>query len=446
MAFLFFAFCLNSYSQIGKYPVGRVLDSIPVSQNTTESFALYLPKTYNPNISSPIVFIFHPAAEGKHGIHWFIKSAEQYNYILVCSNDSRNGPYDANFEVSNRLFGKVFSEFNIDPNRIYTAGFSGGARLASTIAVLTKKIQGVVACGAGFSNYGGHLPGHESFSYAAVIGNEDMNFIEIKKTKGWLDRLGISNETFVHNMGHDWPSQNHILHVFHWLELEADRKGLIDLDNENLNKIYSDFINEATAHEEKGNLVLAYNEYNRMVRNLSGYINLDSIVRKVRNIENNKSYIRQLKLIKHNIKLEQQLQKFYYKKLEKNFLNQKNFDWWSKEINYIKLSLDEPSSEKAKMSKRLLANVGGYAYDLANTVESEYATLYYDICILIYPNYPQAYFKQMAYYSKNNDKILSYLEKLLNNGYRDLKTILNQPVLEHLHGNEKFIQLCERIK
>ncbi|TXN36064.1 hypothetical protein FVB32_16015 [Flagellimonas hymeniacidonis] len=108
---------------------------------------------------------------------------------MVCSNDSRNALYDENFEVSNRLFGKVFTEFNIDSNRIYTTGFSCGARLASTIAVFTKKIQGVVACGAGFSNYGGHLPGHESFSCAAVIGNEDMNFIEIKKTEGWLDRL-----------------------------------------------------------------------------------------------------------------------------------------------------------------------------------------------------------------------------------------------------------------
>ncbi|TXN36063.1 hypothetical protein FVB32_16010 [Flagellimonas hymeniacidonis] len=180
------------------------------------------------------------------------------------------------------------------------------------------------------------------------------------------------------------------------------------MDSENLDKISSDFINEATAHEEKGNLVLVYNEYNRMVRNLSGYTNLDSIARKVRSIENNKSYIRQLKIIKHNIRLEQQLQKFYYKKLEKNFLNQKNFDWWSKEINTIKLSLDDPTSEKAKMSKRLLANVGGYAYDLANTVESKYATFYYDICILINPNYPQAYFKQIANYSKNNDKLWIY--------------------------------------
>ena len=38
----------------------------------------------------------------------------------------------------------MFSDFNIDSKRIYTAGFSGGSRLASAIAVLTDQIQGVI--------------------------------------------------------------------------------------------------------------------------------------------------------------------------------------------------------------------------------------------------------------------------------------------------------------
>ena len=35
---------------------------------------------------SAVIFIFDPAARGKIGIQAFIAAAEEYNYILVCSN------------------------------------------------------------------------------------------------------------------------------------------------------------------------------------------------------------------------------------------------------------------------------------------------------------------------------------------------------------------------
>ena len=156
MKYFLFIILISSFcsllGQESDFPIGEIVDSIAVSKTSNESFALYLPSNYKPNTLSPIVFIFDPAARGKIGIHPFIKAAEKYNYILICSNDSKNGPYDQNFEIASRLFDKIFSDFSINPKRIYTAGFSGGARLASRITVLNEHIQGVIACGAGIAS------------------------------------------------------------------------------------------------------------------------------------------------------------------------------------------------------------------------------------------------------------------------------------------------------
>ena len=140
LLFLLFTSTLILSAQ-DNFALGQIIDPVAVEQDTDESFALYLPTTFNKNELAPVVFIFDPSAQGKSALQHFIAASERYGYILIASNDSKNGPYQLNFDIANRLFSKVFERYNIDPKRIYTSGFSGGARLASTIAVLTKSIQ-----------------------------------------------------------------------------------------------------------------------------------------------------------------------------------------------------------------------------------------------------------------------------------------------------------------
>jgi len=132
--------CSNIYSQ-ETLVLGKVIDSVPVISTTDETFAIYLPSSFNKNELSPIVFIFDPAARGAVGLSSFIDSSEKYGYILVCSNNSKNGPYERSFNLANNLFNHIFKKFNIDQSNMYLAGFSGGSRLVSTIAVLTNNFS-----------------------------------------------------------------------------------------------------------------------------------------------------------------------------------------------------------------------------------------------------------------------------------------------------------------
>ena len=71
---------------------------------------------YEPEKPSPAIFIFEPMARGKIGIQPFISAAEQYGYILICSNNSKNGPYDLNLTLTNNYrlqFNKDLEKNNI---------------------------------------------------------------------------------------------------------------------------------------------------------------------------------------------------------------------------------------------------------------------------------------------------------------------------------------------
>ena len=131
------------------FEAGKLTDSIPVSNTFNETFALYLPASFVASKASPILFIFEPAGRGRLGVETFIEVSETYGHILVCSNNSRNGPYERNLNIAANLFDHIFSSFNINEDQMYFAGFSGGSRLAWALAFAAGNITGVIACGAG---------------------------------------------------------------------------------------------------------------------------------------------------------------------------------------------------------------------------------------------------------------------------------------------------------
>jgi hypothetical protein len=196
----------------------KLIDSVSV--NTAESFAIYFPKKHLSTENNSIVFIFDPSGNGKGGIAPFIKTAETYNHILVCSNNSKNGILKTNLDIANRLFDYVLNNYKIDQNKMYLAGFSGGSRLASTIALQTNAFYGVIACGAGINAVDKYILPSNKFRYAGFVGKKDMNYSEMLENKIWLDNNDFPNELYISDNRHIWPSEEEILTAFDWFEIE----------------------------------------------------------------------------------------------------------------------------------------------------------------------------------------------------------------------------------
>lgn len=355
-------FCSALYAQ--QFETGVIIDSIPVANSSNETFALYLPKAYEPNKLSPILFIFSPSGNGKEGVETFVKAAETYNHILVCSNNSRNGPLDLNFAISQRIFTHVFSNFKISENRVYLAGFSGGSRMATALATASDQINGVIACGAGFPPVPFYVPSKQKFSYAGLCGDRDMNYREMIGVKSYLDSIKFNNTLFTFDGTHKWPPNKPILMAFAWLETQAHKKGYLKKTNEQIKTSYLKNLGRAKTAMKNKQPLLAVEHYERALKTYDSFFNLDSVRQEFQNIKKNSAYTSAVKSREKAFQKEEVLSITFINRFKRDYEKPKksNLKWWEKEFEKLNKKEAKADAQMRKMIERLRFKVMAMAY------------------------------------------------------------------------------------
>ncbi|MFS4469034.1 hypothetical protein [Maribacter sp. 2210JD10-5] len=379
VAFLFlFASCF-SWSQTA-FEKGMVLDSIPVP-NTKETFAIYLPTQYNPNEPSPIVFIFEPAARGRIGIEPFVLASEKYGYVLVCSNNSRNGPYNRNIPIAERLFDYLFSIVNIDSKQIFLSGFSGGSRLASTIAASSDSIAGVIACGAGLSSNPALVPYEGTFLYAGICGNRDMNYSEMLGLQPFLKSIGLTHALFIYDGSHTWPPPDEMEKVFDWIAVQLHKRNIEPLKREELQGYYEEEYATVLQDTKEKNYLRTTEGLERILLSYSTMFNLDSISLQLKEHQKSKDYKLAVKSNEKTIAQEKLLSQKYIDRIFSDFkdLDQTDLSWWRKEFEKLKKKSISGDVYTQKMVERLRYRVFAFLYENtspnlnANTTDAQLA-------------------------------------------------------------------------
>jgi predicted esterase len=195
---------------------GTIVDPVRCTDDEAQTYALYLPSTYAPERKWSVLLAFHPAARGRLMVEKYQAAAEQYGYIVAASNNSRNGPYAVSMTAAQAMMTDVSRRFSIDPQRVYLAGMSGGARVAMGIALAGNNIAGVVASSAGYpdSQPRANVP----FAVFSTAGIEDFNYIEMRQ----LDRkLSSPHFLAVFQGGHTLPPDDIAVDALEWMELQA---------------------------------------------------------------------------------------------------------------------------------------------------------------------------------------------------------------------------------
>ena len=113
------------------------------------------------------------------------------------------------------------ARFHIDEKRVYTAGLSGGARVAMMVALGTGKIAGVIASSAGWPDA---VPRKSApFAVFGTAGTDDFNYLEMRQ----LDRtLTTPHRVAIFDGGHTWLSSELAMEALEWMELQAMKSGL----------------------------------------------------------------------------------------------------------------------------------------------------------------------------------------------------------------------------
>lgn len=104
---------LTAYDQL-EQEKGKVLPQVICQDNPENSYALFLPPSYIAEKQWPILYALDPATRGHVPVELFRSAAEEYNYILVGSNDSQNGPWQHVIQSLIVLCNDTNERFSID--------------------------------------------------------------------------------------------------------------------------------------------------------------------------------------------------------------------------------------------------------------------------------------------------------------------------------------------
>lgn len=347
-----------------RYEKGSVIPSLPVSNTKDETFALYLPRSYEESMPQPILFIYDPMGRGKIGVQPFIEASEKYGLILVCSNDSRNAPYPQNFDISNHLFNHVFSNFNINEDEMFASGFSGGSRLASAIASLTDKFVGVIGCGAGFSGLQEHTPSTQKYAYVGLCGNLDMNYSEMLNNQDYLNLIQFKNTLITYDDDHSWPSAEQIVRAFDWLYLQRTKNNPSQHKNEILSYYQADHdkLQQFLSNQE---LIFANEQYERMIKDYGSIFSIDSLKTEYRRFKKDKAFKKQAAALEKALKMEAGLFDKFRTRFAEEFSgdNGPDLNWWKKEIGKLDALREKESIEIQKMAGRVKFGVFAMAFE-----------------------------------------------------------------------------------
>jgi poly(3-hydroxybutyrate) depolymerase len=208
-------------AQAQPLPTAQIIDEVRCMSEPSQSYALYLPSNFKPDRAWPVIFAFDPGARGRTAVERFSKAAEKYGYIVAGSRNSRNGSMDASMTAAQAMWIDVDQRFRLDPKRVYTAGMSGGARVAMQVALSTKQVAGVIAASAGFpdSQPRKTVP----FLVFGTAGSEDFNHLEMRE----LDHtLKSPHRVAIFPGGHVWLSQDLAQEAVEWMEVQGIQSGV----------------------------------------------------------------------------------------------------------------------------------------------------------------------------------------------------------------------------
>ena len=262
---------------------GRITDKVVCRKDAGQSYALYLPSGYSADRTWPIIYAFDAGARGLVPVQRFQDAAERYGFIVVGSNNSRNGPISVANDAFRAMVTDTTARFAVDPRRVYLAGFSGGARVAVLAALALENAAGVIGAGAGFPDHiqpTGSLP----FAYYGTAGTDDFNYPEMKQLDSALLELGLPRWLEVFEGGHDWPPADVCVRAIEWMETQAMRSKIRPMDDALINRILERVAANAEAEEKAGRLYGAYRRYSGLAATLAGLRDVSPFERKAREL------------------------------------------------------------------------------------------------------------------------------------------------------------------
>jgi tetratricopeptide (TPR) repeat protein len=439
---------------------GQIIDSVQCETSKAETYALYLPSNYTKDRSWPVIFIFEPAARGKLPVTQYKPVAEELGYIVIASNNSKNGNWDNSLRSARAIFKDGSTKFNLDSTRIYTSGFSGGSRVAYTLAIIYRNIAGVIGCGAGFSSIDFYQPSsQDNYVYVGIVGDKDMNYQEHILIENDLDEVNVVNKRIIFSAGHQWPRPDQLKEAVYWLELQSLKRTNKTSPGFRIDTIFNRMKFKADSLYSNERFLMALRIYEDISEDFEGLVDLTAIESQI----NKTQQIKQLSRLRkkenklnirereHHITINTAFNEIRYTNLMVTYdSTKKTKQWWFNEIDSLNSVTKNKNVDKKNTGYRILnliwAKFATSSFSYEKSQDYQTAIRLNDVCLYAQPKSIWALWNMAKIQSLagNVEQSLDYLYKAKEVGMKYRKSIQNKS-FENLKENPRYTSLLSEL-
>ncbi len=427
-------------------PVGIVKDTIVCKNEATQSYALYLPKDYTSKKAWPCIIFFDAHARGALPLRMYKDIAEKYGFILIGSNTSKNGTaLEVTGEIISTLWKDVHQRLNIDSDRTYTSGFSGGSKVASLAAMRYSGITGVIGC-AGSLPITGKEP-HPNFEYFGIAGDYDFNLPEMLQLDGNLEQRKQPHFLLTWPGVHAWAPAEAFRTGVLWMTVNNMKAHQIDRNDAVIADLMMDLNKRISEAILKNDEITAARLLSGTVTVLEGLTDVTGYKKQLAALTNGGTYPYSLKAMQQLLQKEQA----QCQEMAGQFTAQ-NEQWWLDKIAAINQQASHTKMiQEANSNRRVLAFLGFISYmnvsRAISTGDMAHAISYLNIFKKADPKNPDcSYFAALVCVkSKDTKGAMILLNDAVALGYSDVDQLTAEPAFASLLNDADFRKIVTMV-
>jgi len=425
---------------------GVVIDTVICSDDAFQKYAIYLPSNYDTSKKWPIIYFFDPHGIGNLPVTLYKDLAEKYGFILAGTYNSKNGMTWESSEKAAQAFMKdTWMRLSLDNNRLYTSGFSGGAKVASVIAMSEGGIAGVVACGAGIPE--DHPAIKQSFSFISFVGDKDFNNMSVRQLDKMLDSTSLPHQLIIFNGTHQWPPVLYMEQAFQWLDMDAMRMKAMPVNESMVKSIREEFLKEAEDWHKKGNRVQEYYAYKKLLNYMRDLDDMGKYAEKVQALEGSE-IVQKYFTDEEAFEAEEAQEILEFRA----HLSQMDENWWKSKVSIMKKIIEKDSNSPVSLqAQRMMGylSLAMYMGTISEFNARNYpASSYFDgLYTMVDPKNPEHSYLDacLCMQTHNSARALIMLQNAVKLGFSDSRRLQQDSNFTTLHKSPEYKRLLKEI-
>jgi pimeloyl-ACP methyl ester carboxylesterase len=420
----------------------QVIDRVVCKDDPGQSYALYIPARGNSG-PLPVIYCFDSHGIGSLPVRKYKALADAFGFILAGSNNSKNGnDWTTTEKIWEALYRDTQKRLKLNASRVYTCGFSGGAKVAGYIAIQHSQVKGVIANGAGLPD--GVSAGDLSFSFTAIAGEGDMNMTDLVAFDEELGRTRTRHRLLLFEGIHEWAPEPTMRIAFQGLQLDAMQAGLIPRSAAVIDAYSARSKAAVRALTGAGQWIKGREACSVAISYLQGISGeVAWFTGQAAAIDGNVVYRKQEEDYRRLLAIEQNTKAGFMQVFQQG---NRDMDWWRRSIDNRRKRAAAKTDEGA-MNQRLLAYLSLAFYSISNQLinsgQDAQARHYVELYEMADPTNSEAWYFLAVLDARegNGHAATEDLLKAAGYGFRDRDRLRKQPEFRRLSGSIDLSQI-----